>query len=344
MTPEEELFRSMEATALPPEGNALDQRNVRRFFLTRRDVILAPFTFLAGLGAGYLLWQSRPAQSQQPAVVAPVVIAEPVSAVPTATPVTAPTPVRLPDSYALPVVFGDIGPRLIAAGAIDLPRFLQVYQQAGQPLTSAQQASLTEGSDAQIVITQENAYFLQNFFWAVGLTNQNAVLTEGSMAGNSAGRIDRFASTGGWTLTTKPVTELYASVPLVSLTPEQQTRLEETASAVYRPCCDNPTTFPDCNHGMAMLGLLELMAAQDASADDLIEAAKFANAFWFPQQMHEVATLLRVTEGIGYADADARLIVSSNYASSSGFQSIHRWLVDSGNLGQSDSDGNNCGV
>ena len=28
------------------------------------------------------------------------------------------------------------------------------------------------------------------------------------------------------------------------------------AKGIYRPCCNNSTYFPDCNHGMAMLGLL----------------------------------------------------------------------------------------
>ena len=74
-----------------------------------------------------------------------------------------------------------------------------------------------------------------------------------------------FASTGGWTLGVKKATELYASTKIMSLTDEQQARLLEVASQVYRPCCNNPTHFPDCNHGMAMLGLLELMASQDAS-------------------------------------------------------------------------------
>jgi hypothetical protein len=48
----------------------------------------------------------------------------------------------------------------------------------------------------------------------------------------------------------------------------QQKRLEEVTIGVFRPCCDNPHAFPDCNHGMAMLGLLELMA-RDASVDEM---------------------------------------------------------------------------
>ena len=38
--------------------------------------------------------------------------------------------------------------------------------------------------------------------------------------------------------------------------------VEEIAGNIYRPCCGNSTAFPDCNHGMAMLGLIELMVSQ----------------------------------------------------------------------------------
>src|SRR3989304_6041912 len=137
----------------------------------------------------------------------------------------------------------------------------------GEPISNPQMEILTKGSAEEIVITGENAHFLLNFFWAVGLANKNSILTEGPMVQNSDGQIERFASTGGWTLATKSVTGLYASMDLIPLTPEQQARVEEVASAVYRPCCNNPTIFPDCNHGMAMLGLLELLDSQDASID-----------------------------------------------------------------------------
>jgi hypothetical protein len=112
------------------------------------------------------------------------------------------------------------------------------------------------------VIHQENQHFLLNLFWAFGLANQNRVLTEGQMMSNGKEEVVRFASTGGWTLARKPLLEIYSRYPIVSLTEEQQKRLEEVAQGVYRPCCDNPTHFPDCNHGMAMLGLLELMASR----------------------------------------------------------------------------------
>jgi len=46
-------------------------------------------------------------------------------------------------------------------------------------LSDEQLIILTQGSDSKIVINQSNAQFLLNFFWALGLVNQNPVLTEG---------------------------------------------------------------------------------------------------------------------------------------------------------------------
>ncbi len=248
------------------------------------------------------------------------------------------------EGYHIQATFGDVGPQLLAAGGIDFDAFSALYQQANRPLNEQQIALLKTGSSEQIVINQDNAQFLLNFFWALGLTNQNPVLTEGPMMDNSQGQIGNYASTGGWTLGTKPATELYASTQIVSLTAEQQARLVEVASSVFRPCCDNPTRFPDCNHGMAMLGLLELMASQNASVDEMFEAAKYVNAFWFPQQMLETAIYFKTTQNVSFTDADARLVVGQTTFSASGFRSVHQWLSDKGLLPQAPSSGGSCGV
>lgn len=252
--------------------------------------------------------------------------------------------ISLPEQYTLASTYGHIGPQLIDAGAIELNRFVQIYQRAGQPLTAEQLSILSEGGDVPIVISRENAYFLLNFFWAFGLTNQNPILTSGPLMQYRDGRIEAFASTGGWTIGNLPVDQLYASTPLVQLTSEQQARLEEVAYAVYRPCCDNHTAFADCNHGMAMLGLLELMAAQDVSVSGMFEAAKYVNAFWFPRQSAEVASYFYANHGQDFALIDAHEAVGRNTFSSTGFQSVHQWLA-ANNLLQQVPDGNNsCGV
>lgn len=246
------------------------------------------------------------------------------------------------EGYALSVSYGDLGPQLVEAGVIDYDAFAQVMSNGDDVLNDIQMDVLKIGSDEEIVITKENARFLLNFFWAVGLANRNPVLTEGPMAQYSDGQIERFASTGGWTLATKPIAELYASMDLIPLTVEQQALVEKVAAAIYRPCCNNHTLFPDCNHGMAMLGLLELMASQGASVDEMFEAAKYVNAFWFPQQNFETAMYLQVEQNMDFRNADARLVVGREISSASGASMVHQSLLSSGLLKQTPSQGGSC--
>lgn len=252
--------------------------------------------------------------------------------------------VNPPEGYAIPAKYGDIGPQMVKAGAIDADKFVQLYEQSDRPLNNDQLDILRKGSNTQVVINQNNAHFLLNFFWALGLANQNAILTEGPMMAQGIEQVGGFASTGGWTLGVKAATELFASSKIITLTEEQQAKLIEVASAVYRPCCNNPTHFPDCNHGMAMLGLLELMASQNASVDEMFETAKYVNAFWYPQQMLEVATALKATQNVSFSEADARQVVSDQLSSGSGFKAVHQWLASNGLLEQAPNSGGGCGV
>lgn len=304
--------------------------------------------FAIGLSSGYLAWgretmkeESSPALTQdvpQPTPTAEHVHSNPIDVAALS------RQVNPPEGYALPVKLGDLGPQLIAAGAIDYQGFVKVYAGAGQPLNDEQIAILTKGSDQPIVIDQSNAYFWLNFFWAVGLTNQNSILTQGPMMKDGKENIGNFASTGGWTVGAKLPVELYASTQLVTLVAEQQKRLEEVAQNVFRPCCNNPTHFPDCNHGMAMLGLLEVMAGQNATVDEMFKAAKDVNAFWYPQQSLEQAIAFKAAKGLDYNQVDARELTSAQFSSGSGFKAVHQWLANNGLLQQGPGGGNNCGV
>lgn len=246
------------------------------------------------------------------------------------------------DGYALPVSYEDLGPRLLEAGVFSYEAFAAIYENAGNPLTPEQIEILKSGSDKEIVITEQNAHFLLNFFWAVGLANENPILTTGPMMKYGEREVGRFASTGGWSIATKPVTEIYASMNLIPLTAEQQKLVEEVAIGVYRPCCDNHTLFPDCNHGMAMLGILELMASQGASADEMFEAAKYINAYWFPGQALETAIYLQMTENLDFASADARVVVGEKFSSGSGAARVHQELQKERLLPQAPSQGGSC--
>jgi len=289
-------------------------------------VIAIVVTFFLGFGSGYLKWgQDETAELKQQKEMSDLY-----------------EQVNPADGYTLPVSYGNLGPQLMEAGVIDYDAFMSVMSVSGDAISNRQMDILKKGSDDKIVITAENAHFLLNFFWAVGLANRNSILTEGPMVQYSKGQIEGFASTGGWTLATKPIADLYASMDLIPLTPKQQARVGEVAAAVYRPCCNNYTLFPDCNHGMAMLGLLELMASQNTSVDEMFNAAKYVNAFWFPQQTLETAIYLKSNEGTDFADVDAKLVVSDKFSSASGVSRVHQSLQASGLLKQTPSQGGSC--
>ncbi len=291
-----------------------------------KSIAMLVFTFLLGFGGGYWLW-GRDEYTEWRHRNEWLALYEQV----------------LPqDGYSLAVSYGDLGPRLIEGGAIDYEAFAALYANSANPLTDEQVNILKHGSHETIVITAENAHFLLNFFWAVGLANRNPILTDGALMQYSDGQIERFASTGGWTLAAKPVGELYASMELIPLNTGQQALVEAVAAAVYRPCCNNPTLFPDCNHGMAMLGLLEWMAFHGATADEMFEAAKYVNAFWFPQQALETAIFLKRNMNSDFKSTSARLLTSAGLSSASGFAAIHQNLQASGILPQVPNASGSC--
>lgn len=240
------------------------------------------------------------------------------------------SPATPPEAHRLPMRYGDLGPRLLDAGVIDVDRMAVELARRGAPMTEAQRRLLLVGGRDHVEISPGNGLFLLDFFWAVGLANRNPILTEGPMMALGKEQMVRFASTGGWRLGTKPVEELYAHLPLVPLTPDQLARLERVARAVYRPCCDNPAHFPDCNHGMAMLGMLTLLAGDGADEARMFEAAAAANAVWYPRQYRELAAWIEVTEDRETDEVEPRRLVSRELASGSGFQVVRRALSAAG--------------
>jgi len=237
------------------------------------------------------------------------------------------TATGLPAAYAVPVTFGDLGPQLVAAGVIDLERFTMATT-GGRSLTADEQRIVDGTFDGRFIVDASSAGFLLNFLWAAGLANDNPVLTSGPMA--SRGDIGRFASTGGWTVGTRPGAKLYASIPLVTLSPTQQARLEAVADAVYRPCCDNPTSFPDCNHGMAMLGLLTIMASEDAPENAMLDAARWVSALWFPPQATISAAYGVQVDGEDWSSEDPAVLLSRDRFSASGQRKITAVLASLG--------------
>ncbi|MBI2038412.1 MAG: hypothetical protein HYT19_00620 [Candidatus Nealsonbacteria bacterium] len=246
--------------------------------------------------------------------------------------------------FTVNISYGNLGPQLLAAGVIDFNKIKALYEEAGQPLTTEQIKILTEGSNEKIKITPENSYFLLNFFWALGLANKNVILDQGAMTKYGKDQIGNFASTGGWTLGKKEAMDLYSKFEIIKLNPGQQSILEDFADNSYRPCCSNPVSFPDCNHGMAALALGELMASQGATVDQIFEAYKYFNSFWFPQTYLDVATYFKAAENKNWDQVDNRVVASKDFSTPQGWQRVRQWLTAQGLLEKAPDSGGGCGV
>ena len=178
-----------------------------------------------------------------------------------------------------------------------------------------------------------------NLLWAFGLANTNSIIEKGPIMDPRYGGPTNMASVGGWTASNGNIMDHYGRHRLAMLTAEQQSLVEKMAQGIYRPCCDNSTHFPDCNHGMAMLGLLEYLASQGASEEEMWNVAMTANINWFPDQYATIAKYLG-QNGKEWKDADPRGILGKNYSSASGYAEIMARIVGPTNR-QSDS---GCGI
>lgn len=239
----------------------------------------------------------------------------------------------------LPVVWGDLGAKLVDAGVIDADKFKSIYEQRGQ-FTEEYRKLLLDQNNGKLKITKENSGYILNLFWALGLANKNEILEKGEMADPQYGGAGGFASTGGWTIAKGGAMEHYSKHVFFDLTPEQQALVDKVSRGIYRPCCGNSVHFPDCNHGMAMLGLLELMASQGASEQDMWDTALTVNSYWFPNNYLTIATYMK-DKGIDWKNVNPQEMLSSEYSSSRGYANIASQVTqpNSQNAG-----GSGCGL
>jgi hypothetical protein len=235
------------------------------------------------------------------------------------------------DGVTIPARWGDTLPRLVEQGVIDVEKFKAAAASSGSPLTEEQLRLLTEPSDENLRIDANNAYFMVTVLWGLGIANKNSILEQGPMFQAGWDKRGNYAATGGWILGDREGGEMVSAYELISLTTEQQATVEEIAFNSYRPCCGNATAFPDCNHGAAALGLAELMASQGASEDEIFQAVKSFNAFWFPQQYSVLATHF-ARQGQSWDKIDARELVSAQFSSSKGWAQVNQ-AVQSGGTG-----------
>ncbi|MDP2668557.1 MAG: hypothetical protein Q8P07_01865 [bacterium] len=241
------------------------------------------------------------------------------------------------EGVVLPVTWGDLGIKLVSSGAIDADKFKAIYEQRGS-FTDEYKNLLLGENNGKIKMTSANSGYLLNLLWALGLANKNPILETGEMVSPKYGGAQNFASTGGWTLAKGNVMEHYSRHKFFDLTPEQQVLVDKVSGGIYRPCCGNSTNFPDCNHGMAMLGLLELMASQGASEPDMWSTALAVNSYWFPNNYLTIAAYMK-NNGVDWKDVNPQEMLGADYSSSRGYAKIAAQVAEPQKGG-----GGGCGI
>lgn len=241
------------------------------------------------------------------------------------------------DGIVLPVRWGDLGAKMIETGVIDSEKFESLY--AGRGGLDEETKQLLYGkSNGNLKITSQNSGIILNLLWALGLASKNDILENGEMSNPRYGGAENFASTGGWILAKGDAMDHYSKHKFFNLTPEQQALVDKVSRGIYRPCCNNPTYFPDCNHGMAMLGLLELMASQGVNEQDMWKAALAVNSYWFPDTYLTIATYMK-NKGVDWKDVNPQEILGVNYSSASGYRQILKQVTPPAR-----KSGGGCGV
>ncbi len=178
--------------------------------------------------------------------------------------------------------------------------------------------------------------------WPLGLANYMSSNKESPVNSKS---LFNFASTGGWNLGKEENGGAYFNqFNIVELTPEQEVLVTKIAQNTYRPCCNNSTFFQDCNHGSALLGLLQLGASQRLSEDELYREALAFNAFWFPHSYIQTALYFKAVESTDWDNVDPKVVMGKDFSTISGWSGTVAKKVSELDLVPQRQNGAGCGV
>ncbi|MBI2086906.1 MAG: hypothetical protein HYT69_01925 [Candidatus Zambryskibacteria bacterium] len=239
------------------------------------------------------------------------------------------------------IVLGSSVVKLVRNGVIERNKLLAIYQDRGGFPTELKDV-LDEPSPRPILLTRENANYYVNLLWPLGLANYMSSNKQSPILGKS---LFNFASTGGWNLGKEENGGAYFNkFKIVELTPEQEALVTKIAQNAYRPCCNNSTFYQDCNHGSALLGLLQLGAAQGLTEDDLYREAVVFNSFWFPHNYIQTALYFKAAKNTDWDKVDPKLVMGKDYSSAGGWYANIDAEIKKLGLTPQQKDGAGCSV
>lgn len=243
--------------------------------------------------------------------------------------------------YQSKIALNDSVIKMIKYGVLDPKKFEAIYGLRGG-LSEEFKNILKEPSREKIILNQENSYVYINLLWPLGIANYMEGNLESPLNGSD---LFNFASTGGWTLGKEENGGAYFNkFKITELTKEQEMIAIKVAKNIYRPCCGNSAFFQDCNHGSAILGLLELGASQGLNENELYKEALAFNSFWFSDTYLQIALYFEKVENIDWQNIDPRAALSKEYSSSYGFRKNIYTKLQNLNLLPQNNGSAGCGV
>jgi hypothetical protein len=223
-----------------------------------------------------------------------------------------------PEGYQSRISFGNSIVVLVRQGVIDPRKVEALYAQSSASVSEELRSLLAKPSYRPIRLTRDNARMNVNLLWALGLANHLDANARSPLNGPA---LARFASTGGWTLGNESEGARYFNrFAIVPLTTAQEALVVRVALRTFRPCCNNPTFFQDCNHGSALLGLLALGARQGLDEQALFREALAFNSFWFPHHYAQMALYFSMVKGTAWSDVEPRKAMSAVFSSAKGWR------------------------
>jgi hypothetical protein len=209
--------------------------------------------------------------------------------------------------------------RMVEEGALDPQKLeLLLKNRYGQEMKPEWRAILN-GEDANLEINAENSVFMMYLLWLIAKHNDNPIIHSSPFASSFGPNYDIGVGRPG-----------YGDTDLLSLTPEQQAVAARVAENSYRPCCGQTAARPDCSHGYSALGLMQLMASQGFSEEEIFGAFVKFNSFWFPSTYIQNALYFKVTEGQDWDEVDMKMVAGKQFSSLSGARAVKKALQDAG--------------
>ncbi len=234
------------------------------------------------------------------------------------------------------IPWGDLGTQLTASGAIDEAKLEALYKSRGESPENIRH--LLHQQPETALLNENTASDRLILLWAVGLANYSPILSEDEMTDPNYGGVESLASVGGWTIANNGPMDHFGKHELIKLSTDQTQIVRNVSKNIFRPCCDNPTHFPDCNHGMAMLGLLELLASRGAGETELYRSAFIANRYWFENDYDTLVSYISRNE-MPLKEITTKSMLGEKFSSGSGLEKINQILQPS-----TKDPGPNCSV